>query len=507
MRCGTRFKKLLKLRTRRLYSIDSSRSNLLLQVLLHWKDGTLIGKGYNSVVECHLDAEVVISSSQIIPKPNQERIKGTQNIRMKSKAKGFGLVKVHPSTKKGLAFLSREICSSSIEGLFTLVLNLWSRNPYRWDFYFLSQLDGLSNIRSGEEGAIADDSIDGTRKRDWHSSDQHESSIQLKAIPQKVLINGLLLYVLRDPLLARGKMCGSLLQSRAEHRNSKQRKMIQWSNTLCGTESSGLRAGALFPQMRLATPTRAYEPISYPCPWLALSSGRLMNLPSLMNELSSFPGVLLFLPESAILYLIYKEPILSSSVVVETPPLSLKLKGRPAQGRKNNQGYIRATALTAARSYCMHGSDELKGEREMTLVVEYPEEGIFPRLRFRVVIGCLVEQLPLARKEKDVASEKEAESRRRDSKDQVQGTSGTLPRLGTTLVFLGIKIFVTLQNLTFLRGSARHIIRIRRFRFQTFGETYFVRKAFYRRRESTIRARGQTNNPIHPGPIRMDLVE
>jgi len=46
-------------------------------------------------------------------------------------------------------------------------------------------------------------------------------------------------------------------------------------------------------------------------------------------------------------------------VVVETPPLSLKLKGRPAQGRKNNQGYIRATALTAARSYCMHGSDEV----------------------------------------------------------------------------------------------------------------------------------------------------
>ena len=28
-----------------------------------------------------------------------------------------------------------------------------------------------------------------------------------------------------------------------------------------------------------------------------------------------------------------------------------------------------------------------------------------------------------------------------------------------------------------------------------------------RRRESTIRARGQTNNPIHPGPIRTDLVE
>ncbi|KAK8499263.1 hypothetical protein V6N12_028565 [Hibiscus sabdariffa] len=74
----------------------------------------------------------------------------------------------------------------------------------------------------------------------------------------------------------------------------------------------------------------------------------------------------------------------------------------------------------------------------------------------------------------------EAESRRRDSKDQVQGTSGTLPRLGTALVFLGIKIFVTLQNLTFLRGSARHIIRIRRFRFQTDGETSFVRKAFYR---------------------------
>jgi len=69
------------------------------------------------------------------------------------------------------------------------------------------------------------------RKRDWHSSDQHESSI-----PQKVLLNGLLLYVLRDHLLARGNMCGSLLQPRAEHRNSKQRKMIQWSNILCGTE-------------------------------------------------------------------------------------------------------------------------------------------------------------------------------------------------------------------------------------------------------------------------------
>ncbi|KAL5758354.1 hypothetical protein ACOSP7_020965 [Xanthoceras sorbifolium] len=55
----------------------------------------------------------------------------------------------------------------------------------------------------------------------------------------------------------------------------------------------------------------------------------------------------------------------------------------------------------------------------------------------------------------------EAESRRRDSKDQVQGTSGTPPRLGTALVFLGIKIFVTLQNFTFHRGSARHIIRIR----------------------------------------------
>ena len=44
-------------------------------------------------------------------------------------------------------------------------------------------------------------------------------------------------------------------------------------------------------------------------------------------------------------------------MVVETPPLSQQ--GRPAQGRKNNQGYIRATALTAARSYCMHGSDEV----------------------------------------------------------------------------------------------------------------------------------------------------
>lgn len=36
-------KKLLKSRTRILDSIDSSRSNLLSQVLLHWKDGTLIG--------------------------------------------------------------------------------------------------------------------------------------------------------------------------------------------------------------------------------------------------------------------------------------------------------------------------------------------------------------------------------------------------------------------------------------------------------------------------------
>ncbi|KAL5840735.1 hypothetical protein ACOSQ4_013343 [Xanthoceras sorbifolium] len=63
----------------------------------------------------------------------------------------------------------------------------------------------------------------------------------------------------------------------------------------------------------------------------------------------------------------------------------------------------------------------------------------------------------------------EAESHRRDSKDQVQGTSGTPPHLRTALVFLGIKIFVTLQNFTFYRGSARHIVRIQRFRFQTDG--------------------------------------
>ncbi|KAK9180742.1 hypothetical protein WN944_023877 [Citrus x changshan-huyou] len=76
--------------------------------------------------------------------------------------------------------------------------------------------------------------------------------------------------------------------------------------------------------------------------------------------------------------------------------------------------------------------------------------------------------------------------RRRKSVEEIARTryrahqALTRPRLGTALVFLGIKIFVTLQNFTFLRGSARHIIRIRRFRFQTDGETSFVRKAFYR---------------------------
>ncbi|KAL5749068.1 hypothetical protein ACOSP7_023671 [Xanthoceras sorbifolium] len=108
---------------------------------------------------------------------------------------------------------------------------------------------------------------------------------------------------------------------------------------------------------------------------------------------------------------------------------------------------------------------------------------------FPTVVPCLGASLALREAgekrlsllhQKDVASEEEAESRRRDSKDQVQGTSGTPHRLGTALVFLGIKIFVTLQNFTFHRGSARYIIRIRRFRFQTDGETSFVRKAFYR---------------------------
>ena len=44
-------------------------------------------------------------------------------------------------------------------------------------------------------------------------------------------------------------------------------------------------------------------------------------------------------------------------MVVETQPLSLKLKGRPEE--RTTRAQLRATALTAARSYCMHGSDEV----------------------------------------------------------------------------------------------------------------------------------------------------
>lgn len=60
--------------------------------------------------------------------------------------------------------------------------------------------------------------------------------------------------------------------------------------------------------MRLATPTRAYEPIS-PLPLACPFFWSIDELAFVDERAFVFPGVLLFLPESAILYLIYKEPI------------------------------------------------------------------------------------------------------------------------------------------------------------------------------------------------------
>lgn len=74
-------------------------------------------------------------------------------------------------------------------------------------------------------------------KRDFHSSDQHESSIQLKAIPHKVLITykgTAPLYAPRPYLSSRKdvRFCaaGWTLEFQAKKDDS------VWSNTLCGTE-------------------------------------------------------------------------------------------------------------------------------------------------------------------------------------------------------------------------------------------------------------------------------
>ncbi|KAL3511859.1 hypothetical protein ACH5RR_024576 [Cinchona calisaya] len=83
---------------------------------------------------------------------------------------------------------------------------------------------------------------------------------------------------------------------------------------------------------------------------------------------------------------------------------------------------------------------------------KYVQKGLFERAENTKWMKVVWPESPcLLSHQKDVASEEEVESRQRDSKD---------------------------QNFIFLRGSSvRNIIR---FRFQTDGETSFVRKAFYR---------------------------